>query len=60
MLYLDPYIRKFKSNMNYLTIAKCFSVRLGHKLEYEEKQENGPSASQRMLHYAGTSLVCPI
>lgn len=46
--------------MNYLTIAKCFSVRLGHKLEYEEKQGNGPSASQRMLHYAGTSLVCPI
>ena len=44
--------------MNYFTIAKCFSVHVVHKLE--EKQENGLSASRRMLHYARTSCVCPV
>lgn len=58
LLYLDPYMCIFKSIMNYFTIAKCFSVHLVHKLE--EEQENGLSASQRMLHYTRTSCVCPV
>lgn len=46
--------------MNYLTTAKCFFVDLGCKVEYKEKQENGLSVSQRMLHYARISCAHPI
>lgn len=46
--------------MNYLTTAKCSLAHLGHKLEYKEKQENGLSVSQKMLHCARISGVHPI